>query len=127
MKIEDFYKKTTLQVNREKNKKRIEFTIEGDTIHNRPAVLYVTFAKSKKIKDAMVDQIKKMNGEDIEVCNEWWLVPQQYGEIFMDLHEEKKLIRFEIENGSDNYGYGVIYITKGDAEKIVEEIASIIA
>ncbi|MFJ8528320.1 hypothetical protein [Bacillus sp. NPDC094106] len=128
--FQDSYKKTLLEVNKEKDRNRIEFKITGQTFDEPPISLCITFTKFSAIQEILVSYLKKMNGEDIKTHGQSWEFAGQHSVFLVNLERDKPLVRLEIEFDNvkkDKYNRGHIYLSKRDIEEIINKTARILS
>lgn len=127
--FQDSYKKTTLEVNKENDRNRIEFKIAGKTFDENPVSLCITFPKFSAIQEVLVNYLKKMNKEDIETHGQSWEFAGQHSIFLVNLEKDKSLVRVEIEYDNmkkEKYNRGHIHLCKADVEAIINKTSRIL-
>ncbi|MFJ8528319.1 hypothetical protein [Bacillus sp. NPDC094106] len=127
MEFQDICNNTKLVFKKERNQKRFQLMIKGNTTDNQPVFLFVTEVKLVKIRNAIHNYFRKMDGDSVHVYSECWRLPYQQAEIFMELHRNDQVIQIKISNQSDeNYGFGVVRLNRTVSKKLLEEIEYIV-
>lgn len=119
--------KTSLVLKQERNKKRFQFMITGNTLDMVPVAVVISEVKMRKIRNLIYNYFRKLDGDKICVYSDGWSFPHQQAEIYIQLHECDQIIQIKVSNENDEKcETGTVYLDRTVAEMLLKEIEFLI-